>query len=269
MQNVVIPLNCSNSKFERRIKMNGLVKSVTENMVFVLQFLLVIAALFVVAILIQKLADKKRGIKRKLLNTRMIAVVGMFSAIATVLHILDFPLPFLAPDFYKVDFSELPVMIGTFAFGPVAGVLIEFCKILLKLMIKGTSTAFVGDLANFVIGCSLLIPASMVYEFVKSKKGAIGGCIAGVLCMTIFGSMFNGIYLIPKFVELYGLPSVDSIIAMGKEVNPAITNLTTFVCFAVAPLNLLKASAISLITMLIYKPLSPIIKEGHISSQKK
>ncbi|MGN0432022.1 MAG: ECF transporter S component [Lachnospiraceae bacterium] len=241
--------------------MNGLVKSVTENMVFVLQFLGVIAAVFVVALLIQKAADKKRDVKRKLLNTRMIAVVGMFSAIATVLHILDFPLPF-APDFYKVDFSELPVMIGTFAFGPVAGVLIEFCKILLKLMIKGTSTAFVGDLANFVVGCSLLLPASAVYEFCKSKKGAIAGCIAGTLCMTVFGSVFNGIYLIPKFVEMYGMPSVDTIIQMGSKINGAITNLPTFVCFAVAPLNLLKAGVVSLITMLIYKPLSPIIKEG-------
>lgn len=241
--------------------MNGLVKSVTENVVFVLQFLGVIVALFVVAVLLQKLADKKSGVKRKLLSTRMIAMVGMFSAIAAVLHILDFPLPF-APDFYKVDFSELPVMIGTFAFGPVAGVLIEFCKILLKLMIKGTSTAFVGDLANFVIGCSLLLPASAVYEFVKSKKGAVAGCITGTLCMTVFGSMFNGIYLIPKFVVMYGMPSVDTIIEMGNKINGAITNLPTFVCFAVAPLNLLKAGVISLITMVIYKPLSPIIKEG-------
>lgn len=80
--------------------------------------------------------------------------------------------------------------------------------------------------------------------------------------MTAFGSLFNAVYLIPKFVMLYGLPSVDSIIGMGSAVNPAINSLTTFVCLAVAPLNLLKAGVISIITMLVYKPLSPILKEG-------
>lgn len=241
--------------------MNGLMKSVTENVVFVLQSLGVMALLFLAAILIQKLADHKKGKKRKMLSTRMVAMVGMFSAIATVLYMLDFPLPF-APDFYKVDFSELPVMIATFAFGPVAGVLTEFCKILLKLMIKGTNTAFVGDMANFIIGCSLVLPAGLVYEFTKSKKGAITGCITGVVCMTVFGSAFNGIYLIPKYVVMYGMPSVDTIIQMGSKLNGAIYNLPTFLCFAVAPVNFIKAGVISLITMLIYKPLSPIIKEG-------
>lgn len=242
--------------------MNGLWKTVTENVVFVVEFLGVIALMFLLALLIEKLADKKRGVKRKIFTTRMMAMVGMFSAIAVVLHIFDFPLPFLAPDFYKLDFSELPVMVGTFAFGPVAGVLIEFCKILLKLAVKGTSTAFVGDLANFTVGCSLLLPASLVYEFMKNKKGAVIGCITGCFCMTLFGTLFNALYLLPKFVVLYGMPSIESIIQMGSAVNPAITNLTTFACLAVAPLNILKSGVISLITMIIYKPLSPIIKEG-------
>lgn len=242
--------------------MNNLWKTVTENLVFVLEFLGVIVLMILLALLIQKLADKKRGEKRKLLTTRMMAMVGMFSAIATILYLFDFPLPF-APEFYKVDFSELPVMIGSFAFGPVAGVLIEFCKVLLKILFKGSNTAFVGDLANFAVGCSLLLPASAVYEFAKTKKGAIAGCVAGTLVMTIFGSMFNALYLIPKFVVLYGMPSVETIVEMGSKINPAITNLTTFVLMAVAPLNLLKAGVISIITMLIYKPLSPIIKEGH------
>ncbi len=249
--------------------MNGLWKTVTENFVFVLEFVGVIALMFLVAMAVQKAADKKRGVKRKIFTTRMMAVAGMFSAIATVLYLFDFPLPFLAPGFYKVDFSELPVLIGSFAFGPVAGVMIEFCKILLKILIKSSNTAFVGDLANFAVGCSLLLPAGAVYEFFKSKKGAIAGCIAGTLCMTVFGSLFNALYLIPKFVVLYELPSVDSIIGMGSAVNPAITNLTTFVCLAVAPLNLLKGSVISIITMLVYKPLSPILKEGHSMAGKK
>lgn len=242
--------------------MNELWKTVTDNLIFVLEFLGVITLMILLALLIQKLADKKRGVKRKVLSTRMVAMVGMFSAIATFLYLFDFPLPF-APDFYKVDFSELPVMVGSFAFGPVAGVLIEFCKVLLKILFKGSNTAFVGDLANFTVGCSLLLPASAIYEFAKTKKGAVAGCVAGTLAMTVFGSMFNALYLIPKFVVLYGMPSVDMIVEMGSKINPAINNLTTFVLMAVAPLNFLKAGVISLITMFIYKPLSPIIKEGH------
>lgn len=248
--------------------MNHLWKMVTENLVFVAEFLGLIVLMILVAVLIRKLADRRNGVTQELLSTRMMAMVGMFSAISTVLYLLDFPLPF-APSFYKVDFSELPVMVGTFAFGPVAGVLIEFCKILLKLLFKGSDTAFVGDMANFVIGCSLLLPASAVYEFKKTKKRAVAGCIAGVAVMTVFGSILNAWYLLPKFVQLYGMPSIDTIIEMGSAINPAIRNLSTFVLLAVAPLNLLKAAAVSLITMLIYKPLSPIIKQGHLAAGQR
>lgn len=240
--------------------MNGLWKSVTENAMYVLGFLAVVAGMFALAYVIQRLAWKKSGHAEKMLDTRKITMIGMFSAIAMILHLLDFPLPF-APGFYKADFSEIPVMIGTFAFGPVSGVLIEFCKILLKLAVKGTSTAFVGDLANFVVGCSLLLPASAIYEFKKTKVGAAIGVVAGTLCMTVFGTMFNAVYLLPAFAALYGT-SMDDLIAMGTAVNPSITNVTTFVWLAVAPLNLLKGTVVSGITMVIYKPLSVVIKSA-------
>lgn len=238
--------------------MNGLWKSVVENVVFVLEFLGVVAVMFVLAWLIEKLSRKRSGQKKKVLDTRSITMTGMFSAIAFILFLFEFPLPF-APAFYEVDFSELPVLIGTFAFGPVAGVMIEFCKILLKLVVKGTSTAFVGDLANFVIGCSLLLPASFVYEWKKTKGGAIAAVITGTLSMTVFGSLFNAVYLLPTFAQMYSMP-LEGLIGMGTAINPGITNITTFVCFAVVPLNLLKGSVVSLITMFVYKPLHVIIK---------
>ena len=134
--------------------MNKFIESVKANTLFAVQFLLIVIAIFVVALALEKLADRKNGVKERALTTQKMTMTAMFSAIALILHLLDFPLPFLAPDFYKLDFSELPALVGAFAFGPVVGVLIEAVKILLKLMIKGTSTAFVGDLANFVIGCS-------------------------------------------------------------------------------------------------------------------
>lgn len=240
--------------------MSGLWNSVLENVSRVLEFLAVVVVLFVVSYIIEKLAQKKRGEKVKMLSTRKMAMIGMFSAIAMILHLFDFPLPF-APGFYKLDFSEIPIMIGTFAFGPVAGVLMEFLKILLKLCIKGTSTAFVGDLANFCVGCSLILPASAVYEFIKTKKGALAGVITGTVTLTVFGSAFNAIYLIPTFADLYGLP-LENLIAMGTAVNPAIKDVNTLVLFAVVPLNIIKGAAVSIVTMLIYKPLSVIIKSG-------
>lgn len=243
--------------------MNNLFQNVADNLLYVLGFLLVIASLFVVALLLEKAAQKKSGVKEKIFTTRKTAMIGMFSAIAMILHLFDFPLPF-APDFYKLDFSELPILVGTFAFGPSAGVMMEFVKILLKLCIKGTSTAFVGDLANFVVGCSLILPASVIYTFHKSKKGAVIGCVCGTLFMTIFGTAFNAVYLLPAFSKLYHLP-MENILAMGSAINPLMTegSIVSFVAACVAPMNLLKGASVSLVTMLIYKPLSPIIKGRH------
>ena len=250
-------------EMERQVLfMNGLAKSIADNLAFFLEFLGIVVLIFAVALIIQKVADKKNGRTQKIFTTRMMAVTGMLSAISVILYMLDFPLPFLAPGHYKLDFSELPVMIGSFAFGPVAGVLVEFCKVVLKIIIKGTDTAFVGDLANFTIGCSLLLPASLVYEFKKTKKSAILGCVLGTVCITLFGTALNAWYLLPKYAEMYGIP-LDALIAGGTAINPAITSLTTYVCFAVAPINIIKGGVVSLLTMLIYKPLSPILKTGH------
>lgn len=243
--------------------MNGIFQSVAENAVFVLEFLLIIIAMFAAAIVLEKLANKRNGNTEPGFTTRKMAVIGMFSAIAMILHVIDFPLPF-APSFYKLDFSELPVLVGAFAFGPVAGITIEAIKILLKLLIKGTSTAFVGDLANFVIGCSFILPASAIYHFKKSKKNAILGCVIGTVILTLFGTAFNAIYLLPAFAKLYGMP-LDSILAAGSAVNPLMRegSIVSFVICCVAPMNIIKGGSVSLVTMLIYKPLSPILKAGN------
>ncbi len=212
-----------------------------------------ICALIVAALaLLARLAEHFLPQRRKVSPARRITIVAICAAIATVLHILDFPLPFLAPGFYKLDFSELPVMLCGFYLGPSATVVCEAVKILLKLLLKGTSTAFVGDFANFAVGCSLVLPAAIVYHVQKSRRSAVIGLAVGTLVLTVFGSAFNGIYLLPKFAELYGM-SLDSIIAMGNQVNGGIHSVTTFVVLAVAPLNLIKGAAISLLTMLLYK----------------
>lgn len=243
--------------------MNSLLESIKTNGLFVLEFLGIVVGVFLVAYLFERVAlskkkkDDKSGKKEKILTTRKMVVTGMFAAIATVLFLFDFPVLF-APVFYKLDFSELPALIVSFAYGPVAGVLVEFVKILLKIMIKGTDSAFVGELANFVVGSALILPAGIIYYFKKTKKTAIVACIAGTLFITVAGTVFNAVYLLPAFAKLYGMP-LDAIIAMGSEINGRITGIWSFVLLCVAPLNLIKGALISIVTMLIYKPLRKVI----------
>lgn len=191
-------------------------------------------------------------------TTRMIAFSGMFAAIAAVLMFFEIPLPF-APSFYKLDFSEVPVLIGTFCFGPVTGAVIEGLKILLKFVIKGTSTAGVGELANFAVGCAFVVPAGIVYKVMKNRKGALIGCVTGTLVMIVLGCVINAYVLLPFYANAFEMP-IDALIAMGTAVNPAINSLLTFVMLAVAPFNLLKGVLVSLITFLLYKRISRLVK---------
>ena len=189
---------------------------------------------------------------------RTMVQVGMLSAIATVLMLFEIPLPF-APSFYEIDFSEVPVLIGCFTMGPLAGVAIEMVKILLNFLINGTVTAGVGEIANFLIGCAFCVPAGLIYQRLHSRKGAVIGMTAGTVVMTVVGSLINAFVLLPAYTMLMGL-SLETIIGMGTAVNPAITNITTLVLFAVVPFNLLKGVLVSIIVLLIYKKISPILK---------
>ena len=238
--------------------MINLFNEVAKNAIFVLEFLAVVVVIFIAARMIEKAEKKKTGNTERILSTRKLTMVGMFSAIAAILMIFEFPLPF-APAFYKLDFSEIPVLITAFAFGPVAGVMVEFCKIVLNLLMDSTTTAFVGELANFMVGCSFILPASILYLHKKNRKSAVVACVVGTICLTVFGTSFNAIYLVPKFAQLYGMP-LEAIVGMGTAINPAITDLTTLVLFAVAPLNIIKGVSVSVITMLIYKKLSRFMK---------
>ena len=186
---------------------------------------------------------------------------------AAVLMLLEIPL-FFAPGFYKLDLSELPVMICTFYLGPVAGVVAEFIKVFLKLLLKGTSTAFVGDFANFAVGCTFVLPASVIYHAKPSKASALIGMLAGTLIMTVFGSSFNALYLIPKFAQLFHT-ELEKIVAMGTDVNSRIDSVYTLVLYAVVPFNLLKGVLVSCLTFLLYKRISPLMHKGDARKHKK
>ena len=233
--------------------MGKLWNDVKGNVSFVLVCLLTFAAIFALAELFERLFVKGR---RKAKGARYIAYVAMFSAIGGALMLLEVPL-FFAPSFYKMDLSELPVLMCSFYLGPVAGVTTEFLKVVIKLLLKGTSTAFVGDFANFAVGCVLVIPASMLYHARKSKRTAVLGMALGTLCMTVFGSAFNAVYLIPKFAKLFGMP-VDVIVGMGTAINPRIVSVSTLALYAVAPFNLLKGILDSVLTFFLYKRLEKV-----------
>ena len=228
--------------------MQELLLQIRDNLSFVIVCILILAALSLAA----RFAEKFMPEKRKISPARRVSIIGICAAIATVLHMLDFPLLFIAPDFYKLDFSELPVLLCGFYLGPSATVACEGIKILLKLLLKGTSTAFVGDFANFVVGCSLVLPATIFYHIHKSRHSALIGLVLGSICITVFGSAFNAIYLLPKFAQLYGIP-LEAIIGMGAKIHSSIHSVSSFVFFCVAPLNLVKAGMVSVLTMLLYK----------------
>lgn len=234
-----------------------------ENLSFILMCIGIFAVLLLLAVLAEKAVCKDRKDRS---STHYITYTAIFSCMAGVLMLVEIPL-FFAPAFYKMDLSELPVFICTFYLGPVAGVISEFIKVIVKLLLKGTTTAFVGDFANFAIGCSFVIPASIIYHAKPGKKTALAGMIIGAAVMTIFGSLFNAIYLIPKFAELYGIP-LDTIIGMGTAVNPKITSISNLVLFAVVPFNLLKGIVVTVLTFLLYKRISPILHKGDSRKNK-
>lgn len=166
--------------------------------------------------------------EKKRISTKVIAQIGVLGAIAMVLMLFDIPLPF-APTFYKIDFSEVPVLIGAFTMGPVAGALIELVKILLNLLIRGTSTAGVGDLGNFLIGCAMCIPASLIYQKLHSRKGAIIGMVTGTVFMTIVGCFINAYLLLPAYAVAFHMP-IDALVAMGTAVKQSYQQSSDF-CF--------------------------------------
>ena len=185
--------------------------------------------------------------------------VGMLSAISVILMLFEFPLPFIAPSFYELDFSEVPILVGAFALGPVAGVMAELIKILLNLVINGTDTAFVGEFANFIFGCAFVVPAALIYKAKKSRRNAVLGLAAGTIAMTIAGLFINALVLLPAYSKAFGMP-IEVFIEMGTAINPGINGVWTFVLLAVAPFNIVKGFLVSVITILLYKHISPILK---------
>jgi riboflavin transporter FmnP len=195
--------------------------------------------------------------KSKLFTLRNMTKIAILTAISAVIMLFEFPLPF-APSFYELDLSEAVILMGGFAMGPMAAVMMELLKNLLNLLMNGTITAGVGEFANFVMGCALVVPAAMIYKYKKTLKGAVLALCTGVLSLVVVGAFINYFVMIPAYVALAGFP-LDAILGMAKEVNPLVGNLETMIVFAVAPFNLIKGVICSVLNLLLYKRLSKIL----------
>ncbi|WP_040436862.1 ECF transporter S component [Clostridium sartagoforme] len=175
-------------------------------------------------------------------NLNKFIKISLLGAIAVVLMYFDFPIPFLPFPWLKIDLSDIPALMGAFAFGPMAGIVIELLKNLLILIVKGTGTVFVGEIANFIVGVSLVAPAAWVYHRNKSRKNALLGMILGTLSIEIIGILANVYLLLPAF----GM-------SMVKE------ELIKYVTVGLLPFNGVKAILVCAITYILYKRVSVAI----------
>lgn len=176
--------------------------------------------------------------KTKTLNTNRFIKLSLLSAIAVILMYIDFPVIPIFP-WLKIDLSDVPALMGAFAFGPLAGVIIELMKNLLILIVKGTGTGFVGEFANFLVGVALVWPAALVYKKNRTKKTAILGMVLGVLCIEVVGILANVYLLLPA----YGM-------AMSKA------ELMQYVTVGLIPFNGIKSILVCGITYALYKKVS-------------
>lgn len=197
----------------------------------------------------------------KVLTTRNIAKIAVLSAVAFILMEFEIVIPFM-PLFYKLDASEVVIMIGAFAMGPVAGIWMEALKNILNALIFGTHTAYIGELAAFVMGCAYVVPAAMIYQKNKSISTAIKGMVVGGVISTVVGMLTNYYVLIPAFVKFTNL-SIDAIVGMCNGVNPYVTidSLWGVILLGTLPFNLLKWLVVSILVRLLYKHVSPLLKK--------
>lgn len=190
----------------------------------------------------------------KRVNVRYLTVTAMLSAVAYILMFLDFSVPFM-PAFIKMDLSELPALIGSFAMGPLCGVVVCLIKNVLHLFI--TTTGGVGELSNFILGVAFVLPAGLIYKHKKNRKSALIGSLVGAAFMGIFSIVSNYFLVYPVY---YNFMPEEVILAAYQAILPSVKNiLQCLICFNM-PFTIIKGMFSVVITFLTYKHISPILK---------
>lgn len=193
---------------------------------------------------------------KKLSNVRTLTKVAVLGGFSFVIMLIEFPLPLFAT-FLKLDFSDVPALIGAFALGPWAGVAVELMKNILHAVFRN-ETALIGEAANFLTGSIMVFTAGWFYSREKTFKRAVMGMVAGIVLMAVLMSFANYYIFIPLYQKLLHIP-LDAIVQMGTAANKAIVDLKTLVVYSILPFNLLKGVVVSLITIMLYKRVSPIL----------
>ena len=191
------------------------------------------------------------------MTTKMLCFVGLFGALSTVLMLFKVPL-FFAPAFMKLDLAELPAIIGSFMFGPLAGICIVLIKLALNLLINGTDSMSVGELSNLFLSSTYVLTSSLLYQRNKNKKQAVKALIVGVTATSILAVLSNSFFIFPAYAVVYGL-EMESLIGMAASVNPFVHDTFTMMLWSVFPFNLVKYGVVSIVTFLVYKKLHMFI----------
>ena len=192
-------------------------------------------------------------------NVRKLTLAAMLGAVAFILMFFSFSVPVLSP-FADFDFSYLPELIGGFILGPAGALEIIGVKILLKLVFKGTSSMFTGELQKFLLSCAYVLPAVLYYRRNRTKRGAVIGLMIGTVLGVIVAVCTNLFIIFPFYIKLYGMDWA-ALISMCTAVNPWIHDLPTMVAFSIIPFNVISMTVISLIAMLVYKKISVPLKK--------
>jgi riboflavin transporter len=184
--------------------------------------------------------------------------ISLLGCIAFILMYIEIPLP-IFPSFLRIDIGDLPALLGAFAFGPMAGVLVELIKNILYAIFKG-NTALIGESANFVMGSVLVYLAGIIYKKKKSKNGALMGLLVGGVAMTIAGCVLNYFVLLPLYETVLGF-KISAVVGMGAALNPNVKDLNSFIVWVIFPYNIIKVVVVSLVTLAVYKSVSPILHQ--------
>ncbi len=187
-------------------------------------------------------------------NMVKISVLGVISVLLMFFDVSSW----FAPPFLKIDIADLPSLIGAFAMGPMAGVLVQLLKNILNLLVEGSMTGGIGELSNFLVGSTLVYVAGLIYYRKKDFKNAIIGLLVGVIAMTLFATLSNYFVVFPLYAKVFGWP-MEKLVGMGSAVNKFVVDYKTLILFAVVPFNLLKGLIVSSVTLLLYKKVSPIL----------
>ena len=178
--------------------------------------------------------------------------MAILTAISSILFLIEIPITL----FYKLDFSNLPILLSTFSLGVVPGIITLLLKAFIGLL--HSSSQGIGELADFLIGLSMIVPVGLIYQRKKTRFNAILGMVVGTFIAMIVGGLVNLYIMIPFYGAVFGMP-VEQIVAMGQVLVPQINSDLSFVMLITLPFNLLKFTTLSIITALIYKPLAPIL----------